>query len=68
MESPLIILKVNINRFADAERIVAIVTEKFGRMDVLGNNADNFYPRFLKCEDYKDAWSIITTALQTLPH
>lgn len=44
----LITLKLDITRFADAEQAVATVTEKFGRIDVLVNNAGNFYAGFFE--------------------
>ena len=44
----LLSLKLDITRYEDAEKAVAVVTEKFGKIDVLVNNAGNFYAGFFE--------------------
>ena len=44
----LLIAKLDISKPADAEFAVKAPTEKFGRIDVLVNNAANFTQAFLK--------------------
>jgi NAD(P)-dependent dehydrogenase (short-subunit alcohol dehydrogenase family) len=44
----LLALKLDITRYEDAEIAVAVVKEKFGKIDVLVNNAGNFYAGFFE--------------------
>jgi len=44
----LLVVKLDITRLADAESAVKSAVEKFGRIDVLVNNAANFYAGFFE--------------------
>src|SRR5580704_10829224 len=44
----LLIAKLDITKPADAESVVKAALEKFGRIDVLVNNAANFYAGFFE--------------------
>jgi NAD(P)-dependent dehydrogenase (short-subunit alcohol dehydrogenase family) len=44
----LLVLKLDITKIADAESAVKAAVEKFGRVDVLVNNAANFYAGFFE--------------------
>src|SRR5579864_875040 len=44
----LLIMKLDITKSADAESAVRAAVEKFGRIDVLVNNAANFYAGFFE--------------------
>jgi NAD(P)-dependent dehydrogenase (short-subunit alcohol dehydrogenase family) len=52
----LLTLKLDVTRIEDAKAAVALAMERFGRMDVLVNNAGNFYAGFfeeLPPEDFR---------------
>src|SRR5580658_3959358 len=44
----LLVLKLDITKPADAESAIAATVDKFGRVDVLVNNAANFYAGFFE--------------------
>ena len=44
----LLVVKLDITKPADAESAVEAAVDQFGRIDVLVNNAANFYAGFLK--------------------
>jgi NAD(P)-dependent dehydrogenase (short-subunit alcohol dehydrogenase family) len=60
-------LAADVSRSADVERLVGVATQRFGRVDVLVNNAGVLGPRVAIVEYPEDEWRLVIDANLTGP-